>query len=147
VVKTVPPDNKVVISEVLVLTLLSNEDSSVSILETALYVPSEGIILPEESNSNIVPSPLPVLGVNPEMLNEVIVDALITDPAPNAMEPLSDCSPGCNCMLVPRKVLLEPSLCQARALSGILFYSHHYLLILHHLPWVCLGFARAMKTL
>jgi len=69
VVKTVPPDHKVAISEVLVVTLLCKEDSSVCILETVLYVPAEGIISPEEANSNIVPSPLPVLGVNPEMLN------------------------------------------------------------------------------
>jgi len=39
-----------------------------------LYVPAEGIILPEESNSNIVPSPLPVLDANQEMINEVTLD-------------------------------------------------------------------------
>jgi len=50
----------------------------VSILETVLYVPAEGIILSEESNSNIVPSLLPVLGVNPEMLNEVTLDATMS---------------------------------------------------------------------
>jgi len=38
------------ISEVLVVTLLCKEDSSVSILETVLYVSAEGIMLPEESN-------------------------------------------------------------------------------------------------
>jgi len=43
VVKTVPPDNKVVISEVLAVTLLCKEDSSVSILEIVLNVPEEGI--------------------------------------------------------------------------------------------------------
>jgi len=74
VVKTVPPDNKVVISEVLVLTLFC-KDSSVSILLTMLYVPTEGIIFPEESNSRIVPVPVPILAVNPEILKEVIVGA------------------------------------------------------------------------
>jgi len=43
-----------------------------------LYVPAEGIILPAESNSNIVPSPVPVLVVGPEMLKEVIVDATMS---------------------------------------------------------------------
>jgi len=74
VVTTVPPDNKVVISEVLVLTLFC-KDSSVSILLTMLYVPTEGIIFPEESNSRIVPVPVPILAVNPEILKEVIVGA------------------------------------------------------------------------
>jgi len=76
VVKTVPPDNQVVISEVLAVTLLCKEEISVFILETVYYVPGEGIILPEESNSYIVPSLLPVLGVNPEMLNEVTLGAM-----------------------------------------------------------------------
>jgi len=43
-----------------------------------LYVPAEGIILPEESNSNIVPSLVPVLDVNPEMLNELTLDATMS---------------------------------------------------------------------
>jgi len=61
-----------------VKTLLSKEDSSVSILETMFYVHAEGIILPEDSNSNIVPSLLPGLGVNPEMLKEVTLDATMS---------------------------------------------------------------------
>jgi len=48
----------------------------VSILDTMLYVPAEGITLPKESNSYIVPSLLPVLGVNPEILKEVMVGAI-----------------------------------------------------------------------
>jgi len=77
VVKSVPPDNKVVRSEVLVVTLLCKEDNSLSILDTVLYVPAEGIIFPEESNSKIVPVPVPVLAVNPEILKEVILGATI----------------------------------------------------------------------
>jgi len=75
VVKSVPPDNKVVMSEVLVVTLLCKEDNSVSILLTMLYVPVEGIIFPEESYSKIVPSPVPVDCVNPGIINEVTLEA------------------------------------------------------------------------
>jgi len=51
---------------------------AVSILLTIFYVLAEGIALPNKSYFNIIPVPVPVLAVNPEILKEVIVGATMS---------------------------------------------------------------------